>query len=221
MKRFFCFARQVLFLMPFLCGIVLATTASSNNYASSPVIGAEVRESYKIVVNSVTDNDTNLTASTSYWDALGFPTKFKSIDAKYASMEFIFVVDGNDHKATGDGNDPNLTTFHFRIMGARWLNSAVVLCSGDANCGELILSRDPVSDGSAYSSMTVPYHKYVSGVTNFVDNWRSCSLLDYTESDNGIARIKINDIRGYSAVWCETSAISGNPGRIKCLATGW
>ena len=214
MKRF-------LFLIPFLCGVALATTTPSNNYDSSAKIGAEVREPYKIVVNSVTDNDTALTAATSYWDALNFPIKFKSIDAKYASLEFVFVVDGNDHNSVSDGNNPATTTFNFRIMGTRWLNSAVVLCTGTAGCGDLVLSRDPTSDVAAYTVISKPYHKYVSGVTSFVDKWGGIQLVDYTESDNGMTRIKVGDTRGLSAVWCEVTAITGNPGRIRCLASGW
>jgi len=211
---------KFLFLMPFLCGICLATTAPSNNYDSKPIIGAEVREPYKIVVNSVTDNDTNLTAATSNWDALNYPIKFKSIDAKYASLEFVFVVDGNT-VGSSDYNDPAGATFNFRIMGSRWLNSAVVLCTGSATVGNLVLSRDPTNDSPAYANVAVPYHKYVSGVSNFVDNWGGIQLVDFTTSNNGIARIKIGDTRGLCDVWCEITGIAGHAGKIKCLAAGW
>jgi hypothetical protein len=216
----------VIFLILMITSTVCFAELPSNDYNPRATLSATATRPYDLLINSVESNDTMLTPTTMYWDLIKPENgKFQKIPNSYGILEFAFIVDGN----TTDTNfiDPNAVTFHFRIMAARWYSNAVIVCSGDANCGEMELSRDPYNTTglNLYNAGSLALdhsHKWVSGIKSMKWNWlmKSYDLININEEDNGIARI-IVDARGYGLWWCEITSIKGHPGRIRCVASGW
>lgn len=194
-----------------------------SNYQPIAVTSGTRIRPYDIVIFTTEEandsNDTALTATTKYWDAIKPENGvFKVVPNWSNVLEIAFIVQGD----AADANyvsDPCSISFNFNIYAARWFSSAVKVYSGAAACGELTSSRNPGSEWSELDSSgnDDPNYKYVSGITSTVDNWvTTCTLIDATESNNGLARIKL-DFNGYGIVWSEITGITG--GRVKKIYT--
>jgi len=217
--------KNIFILVLVLSSSVLAAQPSSRkNTLDTVAEGTKIRPYY--VINIAGDSDVPLDVNTRYWDYIK-PMKgpFKSIDETCSRLEFAFYVDGNtaEYKKY---IDPNKVEFNFRIFAARKFSSAVIVCTGNAKCGELELSGEPTEnhERNLYNNGNLALdesHKWVSGLSNCTEKWpASVAFTDTNESDNGIARITL-DTNGYALWWCEITSIKGNPGHVVCLASGW
>jgi hypothetical protein len=216
--------KKILVLVLILESVVFAAPLPSRTTTADAATEiTKIRPYYYI--NVANDNDVPLDEKTRFWDLVKFKNgMFARIDETCNRLEFAFYVDGN----TADTKyiDPNLVEFNFRIFAARRYSSAVIVCSGTAKCGELELSGPPTDDhdlnlyNNGYLEANES-HKWVSGISNFVEKWPTAiALTDTKKSDNGIARISL-DSNGYAIWWCEITSIKGNPGRVVCVASGW
>lgn len=217
----------IVFLM--LAAAAFAATPSTD--FDSKIVQATVHRPYDIVLNEVIcspdvdANDVALTPLTAYWDAINPDVgDFKRIPASYNYLEIAFVVDGStDPNFVYDPNDA--VEFDFKVWAARWYSSAVLVYQGAATTGGLSLSRDPDDrTGATKYDMTDPNMvKWVDTITagTLGDCWEPafCDVTTNTNTADGIARLSF-DLVGHGCVWVEVNNITGNPYRIRAVASG-
>jgi len=203
----------------------LAAYKPNTNYDLEGSTGATRQKAYEVQVNSVTADDTALTAATKYWDSIKPDNLvFKRLDPTWNTAEFAFYCYGD---GDGDG-DPNTSTFDFRIHAARWYGGAKLVYEGYAQCGEVALSCDP-TDGSQFNSGSLDpneSYKWVDTIdpNGAGDAWISDVGLSGnagTETGGNIATLSV-DLNGYWIVWVEiTNMTSKDVTSVTCVASGY
>lgn len=199
-----------------LVGWVGATlTTPPMNYAIEGQTSATRQKPY-IVLNTVTADDTALTAATKYWDVLDSPdTRFLAIEPTWSRVEIAFYCYGD---GTGDG-DPNAATFDFKIYAVRPYGCAKTVYQGYGQCGELELSCSPIN-GTQYNSGALDANQSYKWVDTIDPNgtgnsgrWMSSVVLSGdagTDTAGEMATVSL-DLNGYYGLWCEITNMTSKP----------
>jgi len=203
----------------------LAAYKPNTNYDLEGKTSATRQRPYELQINSVTSDDTALTAATKYWDLIKPDNGvFVRIDPTWNYMQFAFYCYGD---GDGDG-DPNGADFDFRIHAAKWYGSSELAFVGYAQCGEVELSCDP-TDGSQFNSGSLDpneSYKWVDTIdpNGVGEDWISEVQLSGnsgTATGGNVAKINL-DLNGYWIVWVEiTNMTSKDVTSVTCVASGY
>jgi len=189
MQRFRLIWQSLLFLTACLAVVALGATWQLGS-TDDPVPGYQIpgtscvlQDHWYLVRDAVDANDPNLTATLKVWGGVTLSPLRR--DWNTVTLAFLAYGDGN-----GVG-DPNGGSFDFEIYGCRQHSSLELVCSGDANVGELKAACLPFDSTGALLADPNNY-KWVEGDPNLIAAQSWGSTVTGTTDANGLGKIEFD-----------------------------
>ena len=193
--------------------------ALSLNRHSGAVVGtadATVQNGYKQIATVLADA-TDLTTTTSYWDAID--DTFIDIPAHWNIVELSFYGYGD---GTGAGTPAN-TTFSFIVYAARWHGNAKVVYQGTGVVGAQQMSINPVDGTSLNAGAVNSSYCWADTLASagVADVWISDVILAGEGGNDNVATLSF-DMNGYVGLWVSITDMTGQSvTSVTCVASGY